>query len=245
MQHCDDLRQERDAYPIVCVVLARIVGRFDDEPQVVSPGISVICLASSVVEDGMAQGFGDYYDATAARPPRRTLLAALERFAAPGNAVDLGCGDGRDTIELLRRGWVVIAIDAEAEAIARLTARPDLAAGARLETRVARFEDARWPSCDLVNSSFALPLCPPPAFPALWQRIVASLQPGGRFAGQLYGDRDGWAGNPGMTHMTRAAAERLLQALDVELFEEEQSDTVTPRGKPKHWHIFHVVARRR
>ena len=33
----------------------------------------------------------------------------------------------------------------------------------RLETRVARFEDARWPTCDLVNASFALPFCPPGA----------------------------------------------------------------------------------
>jgi len=192
----------------------------------------------------MAQGFGDYYDATAARPPRKTLLAALDRFERPGRAVDLGCGDGRDTIELLRRGWQVVAIDAEADAIARLQARPDLPAAARLVTEVARFEAARWASCDLVNASFALPLCPPAAFPALWHRIVGSLLPGGRFAGQLYGERDGWAGNPGITHMTRAAAERLLAGLAVELFEEDETDAVTPRGKPKHWHIFHIVARR-
>ena len=193
----------------------------------------------------MAQGFGDYYDATAQRPPRKTLLAAIERFAAPGIAVDLGCGDGRDAVELLRRGWRVVAIDAEAEAIARLLARPDLPADAALETHVARFETARWPVCDLVNASFALPLCPPEDFPAVWQGIVDSLRPGGRFAGQLYGERDDWAGNAGIAHHTRAAAEQLLAAFDTELFEEEESDTVTPRGKPKHWHIFHIVARRR
>jgi trans-aconitate methyltransferase len=41
-------------------------------------------------------------------------------------AVDLGCGAGRDTAELLRRGWRVLAIDAEAEAIRRLLERRDL-----------------------------------------------------------------------------------------------------------------------
>jgi hypothetical protein len=97
---------------------------------------------------------------------------------------------------------------------------------------------------DLVNASFSLPLCPPDRFPGLWCRIVASLKVGGRFAGQLYGDHDGWAGRPGMTHIDRAAAERLLADLELELFEEEEVDSVTPRGKPKHWHIFHVVARR-
>ena len=63
-----------------------------------------------------------YYDASG-DDPRKTLLAAVERFAAPGLAVDLGCGTGRDTVELLRRGWHVVAIDSEEEAISRLHAK--------------------------------------------------------------------------------------------------------------------------
>ena len=193
----------------------------------------------------MSADCSTYYDATATRPPRPTLIAALNRFAAPGFAVDLGCGHGRDTIELLRRSWSVLAIDAEDDAIARLRARADLPPGAKLETRVEAFATTRWPECDLVNSSFALPLCPAVEFPALWQRIVASLRPGGRFAGQLYGDRDEWAGRPGMNHHSRDAVLRLLDGLEPELFEEEESDAITPRGTPKHWHIFNIVARRR
>ena len=194
----------------------------------------------------MTSGFSAFYDATAGRPPRPTLLAALERFGGfTGLAVDLGCGDGRDTVALLARGWSVLAIDAEDDAIRRLRARPDLPADARLETRVARFEAAAWPDCDLVNASFALPLCPRGSFDALWQRIVASLRPGGRFCGQLYGPRDDWAGRPGTTHHDRDAVTRLLAGLETELLDEEESDAVTPRGTPKHWHIFHMVARRR
>jgi hypothetical protein len=128
--------------------------------------------------------------------------------------------------------------------LAGLSARPDLPPGARLETRVARFEDADWPETDLVNASFTLPLCPPEAFARVWARIVASLRPGGRFAGHLYGDRDSWVGRPGMTFFTRAEAEALLAPLEVELFREEETDGVTPRGSAKHWHIFHVVARK-
>ena len=188
--------------------------------------------------------FTPYYRATAERPPRPTLLAALDRFGDKiGFAVDLGCGQGRDTVELLRRGWRVLGIDAEKEAIVGLLARPGLPLD-RLETRIARFEDADWPPADLVVSSFALPLCPPERFPGLWRKIVASLRPGGRFAGQFYGDRDSWAGRPGMTFLDRGAVEALLSGLAVEMFEEEERDAVTPRGQPKHWHIWHVVARR-
>jgi tellurite methyltransferase len=56
--------------------------------------------------------FAAYYDGVKGRPPRPTLSRAADAFAGPGFAVDLGCGDGRDTIELLRRGWRVLAIDA-------------------------------------------------------------------------------------------------------------------------------------
>ena len=185
-----------------------------------------------------------YYDATAARPPRPTLMAALARFGEGGRfAVDLGCGDGREAIELLRRGWSVLAIDAEPLAIARLRARPDLPPAAALETLIADFATAHWPPADLVNASFSLPLCAPERFPALWRKIIASLRPGGRFAGQLYGDRDGWAGRAGVTCHDRATVLQRLEGFEIELLEEEESDAVTPRGATKHWHIFHIVAR--
>lgn len=189
-----------------------------------------------------------YYAKTGTRPPRATLISALDRFdSEPGDtprlAVDLGAGAGRDAIELLRRGWRVLAIDAEPDAIDALTARPDLPPGADLSGVVARFEDAAWPDCDLVNSSFALPLCAPTAFDRVWRRIVSSLRPGGRFAGQLYGTRDSWAGRAGMTFHTRAHIEGLLAGFETEYLEEEEDDSVTPRGEAKHWHVFHIVAR--
>jgi SAM-dependent methyltransferase len=55
-----------------------------------------------------------YYQQLRDRPPRRTLLAALDAFGSPppdALVIDLGCGDGRDAIEKLRRGWHVIAVD--------------------------------------------------------------------------------------------------------------------------------------
>lgn len=197
----------------------------------------------------MASDWTEYYEA-AGDEPRSTLLEALRRFDEEERrerfAVDLGCGSGRDTLELLRRGWSVLAIDGTAEAIERLGARPGLDASERqrLETRVARFGDAEWPAADLVNSSFALPFCPPEAFPALWRRIEGSLRAGGRFSGHLFGDRDGWSGEDELTFQTRGEVEDLLAGFEVERLEEVEEDGSTATGKPKHWHLFHVVARR-
>jgi SAM-dependent methyltransferase len=95
----------------------------------------------------------------------------------------LGCGEGRDTVELLRRGWRVLGIDGEPEALARLTQRPDIELE-RLETRSDRFETLVLPEqVDLINASFCLPFCPPEAFPQLWLTIGQALRPGGRFCG--------------------------------------------------------------
>ncbi len=173
--------------------------------------------------------------------PRPTLLDAVERIPVPGLAVDLGAGTGRDTAELLRRGWCVIAIDGQQEAIDRIRAL--VGHDEKLETRVSRFEDASWPQCDLLNASFSLPFTDPDAFPALWQRIVDSIVPGGRFSGQLFGEQDDWA-RTGLLVKTRAEVEALLAPFEVELFDEFDGEGATAIGKTKHWHVFHLVARK-
>jgi SAM-dependent methyltransferase len=185
-----------------------------------------------------------FYDAVVDRPPHETIVEALDRFEREGRigfAVDLGCGDGRETVELVRRGWRVLAIDGEPEAIERLRRRVE---PGTVETAVARFEDAVWPDADLVNEGFSLPFCPPAHFGAVWRRIRGSLLPGGRFSGQLFGDRDGWAGERGMTFHAAADAELLFDGLELERFEEVEVDGQTAVGDPKHWHVYHVVARR-
>jgi len=190
------------------------------------------------------QGWGSYYDKLRDRPPRKTLIAALDAFGERSDAlaVDLGCGDGRDVIEILRRGWRVVAVDSEPQALSRLMERGLPGSITPIESR---FEDVPMPiGVELVNSSFAMPLCEPEAFHRLWERIREALPEGGRFSGQWYGPKDTWAGRPGMTFVSRDEALRMLDGLDLEMFEEEEDDGVTPRGNAKHWHIFHIVARK-
>jgi tellurite methyltransferase len=181
------------------------------------------------------------------------LLAALARFeqedGEPGLAVDLGCGTGRDTAELLRRGWRVVAIDSEEEAIERLRAWID--SDERLTAVVSSIERGAWPRARLVNASFALPFVPPDAFPDVWERIRRSLEPGGRFSGQLFGDRDDWAAGRGLachkgeiTFHTRAQVDELVRPFSIERLDEVEEDGETAIGEAKHWHLFNVVVRK-
>lgn len=71
-----------------------------------------------------------------------------------------------------------------------------------------------------------------------------SIVPGGRFSGQLFGDRDGWVGTRELTFQTRAEAEALLEGFELERFDEVEEDGQTATGNAKHWHIFHVIAHR-
>jgi SAM-dependent methyltransferase len=208
------------------------------------------------------KGPGDwprYFDAVRGQPARETLVRALDVFdlkrAGDGGeransrlAVDLGAGSGRDTFELLRRGWRVISIDSSAEGLDELRrATPDEARD-RLQTVHARYEDATWTTCELVNASFSIPHTDPAHFPALWGAIERSIKPGGRFAGQFFGVRDGWAQKPDgltRTYHTREQVEEMLSAFEVEWFDEVEREGKNAFGDPKYWHVFHVVGRKR
>ena len=201
--------------------------------------------------DKVNENWENYYEKTGKRPPRETLLFALARFDEDNlkerktlRAVDLGCGNGRDTVEMLRRGWKVLAVDAELSAIEGINARVTGENKTLLETQVARFEGVILPKSELINSSFALPLVSPVDFPDLWDKILDALVPGGMVSCQLYGDRDSWGGNPTITCFAKSAIDALLFPLEVEYFREEEEDSTTPRGNSKHWHIYHIVARR-
>lgn len=196
-----------------------------------------------------AEDWPGYFDAVSGKPARETLRRALDLFEGEGPsveprlAVDLGAGEGRDTAELLRRGWRVEAIDAHPESVSRIRARPDLVGTERLATTVGTFEECFIPRCSLVNASYALPFCEPSLFEGVWRKIRGAVVPWGRFAGQFFGDRDTWASIPGRTHVTEARARALLEGWVVEHFEVEESDKPDASGRPKHWHIFHIVAR--
>lgn len=194
-----------------------------------------------------------YYAAVAGKPPRETLELALAGFARDDQgaaryrlALDLGCGEGRDTRELLQRGWSVVAVDPHPDAARRcedLAANPScIFVQATLEAAAGGVLPSIPSKVDLVNASFVLPFVPPEHFARVWAWIRTLIAPGGRFAGQFFGPRDAWATIPGRSHHRREEIAAMLEGLTIEQFREEEKEGTDAEGNAKHWHAFHVVA---
>ena len=191
--------------------------------------------------------WSEFHRRSLQRPSRELLRRTLGCFELskrpPGVAVDLGCGAGVDTLELLRRGWEVHAVDSDGHAIALLKESVPESARPQLRTYVARLEEFRLPRCDLVWAGYSLPYCPASHWSDLWSRIVAALRPNGRFAGDIFGDRHAWARNPGVLTIMEAVLRDQLKDLVIEAFDVE--DGVRPSGgRLTRWHAFGVAVRK-
>jgi len=192
-----------------------------------------------------------YYEWLKGRQPRPLFVDALARFGAGSgkagqlHAIDLGCGDGTETLALLMAGWSVLAIDREPAATDQIRSRLPARFQPRLETMTVPFEDVRLPTTNFVYAGYSLPFCRPDYFDRLWANITACIGPDGRFAGQLFGIRDSWANDPEMTfHSAEQVTSLFTGGFEIEVLHEKEEDGKSFNG-PKHWHVFDIIARKR
>ena len=186
----------------------------------------------------------DHLRLTRADPPKAMLLRALRHARTKAHALDLGAGALNDSRHLLSIGFErVTALDAT---------RPsgsELAGTSRFQFVHSKFEDYAFPvaAFDFINAQFSLPFTPPDRFAAVFDGVISALQPGGIFVGELFGNRDEWAADTGMTFHEPAEASALL-ARDADFLyfaEEEDWRGTLASGEKKHWHILYFIVRKR
>ncbi len=191
--------------------------------------------------------WADYYRHTLGREPRPLFLkgvTALRAAAiAPGQAIEIGFGDGTETLALLGAGWRVLAIDPAPAAAATLQAQAAADAADRLEIRSEPAEDVDLPPFDLLYAGYSLPFLGAAAFDRFWAAARGQLRPGGLLVVNFFGPRDSWFGREGMSFIALDAVQRLVDGLEIVALDEEDQDGNSFLG-PKHWHVFDVIARR-
>jgi len=185
-----------------------------------------------------------YYNSTKDAKPNYTVQKFIELDIQPGKAVELGCGAGRDTVYLIKHGWNVTAMDREnVESIIKKR----LSENEIKQLRFLRqdFEHLEIEKNNLVVANFSLPFCNQDNFKIVWNKIENSLLKNGYFAGNFFGIRDEWRETKKeMTFFTKEEVMELLKHFEIIEFKEIEKDGVTGLGNMKHWHIFHVIAKK-
>jgi SAM-dependent methyltransferase len=193
------------------------------------------------------QDWASYYRHSAGREPRplfvKGMALAGEAGIMPGQAVEIGFGDGTESLALLQAGWRVLAVDPTPQAADYLLEIAPPEAADRLEIRTAAAQAIELPPFDLLYAGYALSFLAPGDFRRFWTDVRSALRPGGVLIANVFGVRDTWAGDPYMTFVDRATVERMAAGLDILALDEEDQDGDSFVGR-KHWHVFDIVARR-
>jgi SAM-dependent methyltransferase len=170
----------------------------------------------------------------------------------PGNALDLGCGEGADSVWLAERGWTVTAVDISDTALGRAR-ESAVAAGVadRIEFRqldlTQAFPDGAF---DLVSSQFLHSKEHLDRRPIL-RNAAAALRPGGRLVIVDHGSAPPWASKLDHHHDFPTAEEVVADLnLSGDEFESERVDSVEraavgPEGQQRPWMDNVIVFRRR
>lgn len=115
-----------------------------------------------------------FYENTKNAMPHDNIKKFIEMNTRNGNAIDLGCGAGRDTIFLIKNNWNVIAIDREdTKDIIEVSLNAEELKKFKFVQQ--NFENIQLDKNDLIVSNFSIPFCNKNHFNDFWLKIVNSI----------------------------------------------------------------------
>ena len=187
-----------------------------------------------------------YLDQGLDLPGGEELAAALDAFRPEGSVLELACGPGTWTPQLLRHAADVTAVDASPEMLAIAAGRVPGGAPVRfVEADLFAWEpDRRY---DVVFMGFWLSHVPAGRFGSFWELVAAALAPRGRvfFADDGYRTPEELIEGPASTTVQRrtpdGTAYRIVKVphepagLERQLRELGWDITVTPTAGPFFW----------
>ena len=118
-----------------------------------------------------------FYGNTKNALPHENIKKFIKMETKTGDAIDLGCGAGRDTIFLIKNDWNVTAIDRE-DTKDIIESNLNIKELKRFKFVCQNFENIQLDKNDLIVSNFSLPFCSKNYFNDFWNKIVNSINNG-------------------------------------------------------------------
>ena len=115
-----------------------------------------------------------YYENTENALPNPILKRFIDMNIKPENAIDLGCGAGRDTIYLLKNGWRVLSIDRENTGEI-ISSKLDDEERKRFRFVRQDFENIELENNKLLVANFSIPFCQKDCFNEFWNKTTDSI----------------------------------------------------------------------
>ena len=185
-----------------------------------------------------------YYKNTKNITPNYITQKFINLKIKPTNAIELGCGAGRDTEYLIKNGWNVLAIDKE-DVKAIITSRLSKEEQKNFKFSKQEFENIQIEKTNLIVANFSLPFCNQNQFVKLWNKINESILKNGYFVGNFFGNNDEWKKQEEeMTFLTKEQVIELFKNFEIIDFKEVEKDCFNGLGIMKHRHIFNVIAKK-
>lgn len=186
----------------------------------------------------------NFHNITENKPPRKNVVQFISNYNITGNAIDLGCGSGSDTIFLIKNNWNVLAIDSS-NTEERIREKLSNAEQEKLRFEIQKFEELKLSECDLLISNNSLPFCDKNYFEQMWAEICSNIKDNGYFVGNFFGINDEWnTANDKRTFLSKKEVMELFGDFEILEIQEIEKDKPTAEGKMKHWHTFEIVARK-
>ena len=186
-----------------------------------------------------------YYENTKNKKANKNIREFISLKTEIGNAIELGCGAGRDTKLLLENKWNVLAIDREevSNIIKENLNEEELK---RFRFQKQELENLKLEKNNLIVANNSLSFCKKEKFEEMWDKIKNSILSNGYFVGNFFGINDEWAKNKkDMSFLSKESCLKLFDDFDIIEFKEIEKEGLTGLGKIKYWHIFNVIARKR